>query len=675
MQAQEPQPVGACAGTKLDKQLKQLESTPVVPYEMIQELAKSGKSVPWEQLRKCAAQELKARANAGLKPSVESNRASAVLPSTAGKSDPPLLVPTPGRSVECSEKHEMEPVAAPEPSDSDSSTSSQSGTDGCRAKRRTRRGKRAARRAKTRQVAHKAANPVQERILRVDAHSLPNMGTQLTTNVKAFVGWCKEVVPVLIDTGATHSLMDERAYERLRSSQSPKLSPVRLQLKGAFNEKQVYESMGIWPGIPVKIGDIVYKANFHVVPNTDVPIILGTDFLVEYDATIKCGNPQTIRLRSRPDGEGNVAHVSTTGAVYRCAVVPTDSSVHLAPKERKLVDVQLDKAQRSSTVCFEPLVDLGSQTLVPPQLLTVDDQGKATVYVENRGHRPIRACLRYLGKATPLDVGDETSRHPGALAIYKPVTRIKGNVGKPGSRCTGPPSSVYGFIHHMDVESLRENVEKDGHSGVPVDHGTSPCEPSQRRGDPERVPAPVPAEGTDTGSRSCPPNRKGTVEEEQTVGNGRVDATVEPGSEGGVSVQVARPAPSPSRPDGPGGHSTVSAGSSLPSHLCPMMPPATVDLTPERKAELESLVKEYEDCFIAPGGEVGWTDRTTHVIDVGNALPKKIPPRKTSFAEKDLIENTVRDLLKSGKIRPSNSPWASPIVLVRKKGWDNTPLH
>ena len=64
---------------------------------------------------------------------------------------------------------------------------------------------------------------------------------------------------------------------------------------------------------------------------------------------------------------------------------------------------------------------------------------------------------------------------------------------------------------------------------------------------------------------------------------------------------------------------------------------------------------------------MGYMDRTTHVIDVGDALPKKIPPRKTSFAEKDLIENTVEELLRSGKIRPSNSPWASPVVLVRKK--------
>ena len=41
---------------------------------------------------------------------------------------------------------------------------------------------------------------------------------------------------------------------------------------------------------------------------------------------------------------------------------------------------------------------------------------------------------------------------------------------------------------------------------------------------------------------------------------------------------------------------------------------------------LESLVKEFEEIFIEPGGEVGYTDRTTHTINVGDALLIKIPP-------------------------------------------------
>ena len=102
-------------------------------------------------------------------------------------------------------------------------------------------------------------------------------------------------------------------------------------------------------------------------------------------------------------------------------------------------------------------------------------------------------------------------------------------------------------------------------------------------------------------------------------------------------------------------------------HLQCMMPPVTVDATAKQRKALSALCKAYEDVFISPDGEVGYTDRTTHVINVGDAVPKKLPPRRTSFAEKELIESTISELLKGNKIRPSTSAWASPIVLVKKK--------
>ena len=45
-------------------------------------------------------------------------------------------------------------------------------------------------------------------------------------------------------------------------------------------------------------------------------------------------------------------------------------------------------------------------------------------------------------------------------------------------------------------------------------------------------------------------------------------------------------------------------------------------------------------------------------------------PRRLSFEEKKQVQDMVADLLKSGCIRPSNSQYASPIVLVKKKSGD-----
>ena len=59
----------------------------------------------------------------------------------------------------------------------------------------------------------------------------------------------------------------------------------------------------------------------------------------------------------------------------------------------------------------------------------------------------------------------------------------------------------------------------------------------------------------------------------------------------------------------------------------------------------------------------------THKMRIN--LPHDVPgfskPRRLSFAERDKVKEIVKDLLKKNIIRPSNSPYASALVLVRKK--------
>ncbi|CAD7000794.1 unnamed protein product, partial [Ceratitis capitata] len=42
-------------------------------------------------------------------------------------------------------------------------------------------------------------------------------------------------------------------------------------------------------------------------------------------------------------------------------------------------------------------------------------------------------------------------------------------------------------------------------------------------------------------------------------------------------------------------------------------------------------------------------------------------PRRVSYADHGVIEKQVASWLKDGKIRPSNSEYASPVVLVSEK--------
>ena len=93
-------------------------------------------------------------------------------------------------------------------------------------------------------------------------------------------------------------------------------------------------------------------------------------------------------------------------------------------------------------------------------------------------------------------------------------------------------------------------------------------------------------------------------------------------------------------------------------------------LKPPEKAQLLSLINEYRDNFATSPEELGRTGLVTHKIDTGDQPPIRQRPYRVSHQQRTIIEEHVTDMLNRGIIQPSVSPWASPVVLVKKK--DNT---
>lgn len=57
-----------------------------------------------------------------------------------------------------------------------------------------------------------------------------------------------------------------------------------------------------------------------------------------------------------------------------------------------------------------------------------------------------------------------------------------------------------------------------------------------------------------------------------------------------------------------------------------------------------------------------------HCIDAGSHSPLRQRPYRVSAEERRVFADQVEDMLRRGVIQPSQSPWASAVVLVRKKG-------
>ena len=91
------------------------------------------------------------------------------------------------------------------------------------------------------------------------------------------------------------------------------------------------------------------------------------------------------------------------------------------------------------------------------------------------------------------------------------------------------------------------------------------------------------------------------------------------------------------------------------------------ELPYSQRDSLRKLLHDHHDVFSLEEGERGETDLIEFMIDTGDAAPVRQRVRRMPFALRREVSNQLQKMQESGVIQPSSSPWASPVVLVRKK--------
>ena len=82
---------------------------------------------------------------------------------------------------------------------------------------------------------------------------------------------------------------------------------------------------------------------------------------------------------------------------------------------------------------------------------------------------------------------------------------------------------------------------------------------------------------------------------------------------------------------------------------------------------LRQLLLSHHEAFAVEEEDRGETDLIQMTIDTGDASPRRQPVRCTPFAVRTEVARRLQEMQSQGVIEPSSSPWASPVVLVRKK--------
>ena len=89
-------------------------------------------------------------------------------------------------------------------------------------------------------------------------------------------------------------------------------------------------------------------------------------------------------------------------------------------------------------------------------------------------------------------------------------------------------------------------------------------------------------------------------------------------------------------------------------------------LTPEQKKKLEHVLLKWRHVFSAHDLDYGQTDLIEHEINLHDTIPFKERHRRIPPHLYEEVRQHLKEMLDANIIRPSKSPYSSPVVLVRK---------
>ena len=92
------------------------------------------------------------------------------------------------------------------------------------------------------------------------------------------------------------------------------------------------------------------------------------------------------------------------------------------------------------------------------------------------------------------------------------------------------------------------------------------------------------------------------------------------------------------------------------------------ELSEEQKKDVSRILEEYKDIFTDVPGR---TDVIEHVISLSSKGPVRSKPYPLPYALQQDMDEEVERMLKLGVIEGSNSPYATPLVAVKKKDGSN----
>ena len=89
-------------------------------------------------------------------------------------------------------------------------------------------------------------------------------------------------------------------------------------------------------------------------------------------------------------------------------------------------------------------------------------------------------------------------------------------------------------------------------------------------------------------------------------------------------------------------------------------------LSKENIKEFKKIIPHVEAVIAKDLKNLNACNVRYHEVKTGNVTPIYISPYRKSMAERELIQEHVKEMLDANIIRPSSSPWSSPVIMIPK---------
>ena len=90
-------------------------------------------------------------------------------------------------------------------------------------------------------------------------------------------------------------------------------------------------------------------------------------------------------------------------------------------------------------------------------------------------------------------------------------------------------------------------------------------------------------------------------------------------------------------------------------------------LSSKQQRELFKVIIKHKNAFAWNDNEIGRTNLIKHSIKTTSDQPIKKAPYRVAPAQREIINNLIGQLQSLDLVEESSSPWAAPVVLVKKK--------